>query len=460
MVYRTHKLSNGSIRKMSIRHGIIFWVLMVAVYYLMVMVESGKTLVDLNPWIVVALALPALGLAVLGIRRILKYRHQWEKLFFTLTEGGVLYESEQGSLSVFVPWSEVTMARRSGSVVHLYLKNGKAVPCFLEGVSEERRREFFIFALGHAGKGNSREITPPPADKMVENPLRYSCTKSQHREMCDAIEMVQAPGRVRVFRPILFAVWTLIFAVACYEAKFVLMGVSFLFLLSTAYNMWKPGARYARRNDAGGADIHVLESGYLLVRDSGLWLCSNGTKVTGAAALVYSDFYAFDNGGFLAVDKGQVRPAQWPEPCGRLPRRRAGWSMTMLVLLSLLVGVFSFTHSRLYHLYNAVNKSEPQRHIEYLAGVKPEDGCKVDIAHWFDDTRWLEQEDSRLPYAATIIVTYPDGRVKYLYLDARGRERFSEGPSFPDTFEYEGGTLYVNEDGKLEGCDIVEPAEE
>jgi len=44
--------------------------------------------------------------------------------------------------------------------------------------------------------------------------------------MCDAIEMVQAPGRVRVFRPILFAVWTLIFAVACYEAKFVLMGCS------------------------------------------------------------------------------------------------------------------------------------------------------------------------------------------------------------------------------------------
>ena len=459
MVYRTHKLSNGSLRKMAVRHGIIFWVLMVAVYYLIVMAERGETLVDLEPWIVAVLALPALGLAVLGIRRILKYRHQWEKLFFTLTEGGVLYESEQGNLSTFVPWSEVTMARRSGNVVNLYLKGGQAIPCFLEGVPEERRREFFGYALQHAGKGNPREMTPPPADKMVQNPLRYSSTKSQRRETSDAVVMAQAPGRVRVFRPIIFAVWTIIFALACYESRMVMMAVSFVLLLSSAYSMWKPGARYARRNDAGGVDIHVFENGFLSVRDNGLWLCSVGTNITGAAALAYSDFYAFDNGGFLAVDKGQERPAHWPEACGKLPRRRAGWSVTMLVLLALLAGVFSFTHSRLYHLYNAVNKADPQRHIEYLAGVKPGDGAEVDIAHYFADARWLKREDTRCPFSVTLIVTYPDGKVKYVYLDERGAELFSEGPAFPQTYEYEGGTLYVDEKGKLEGCDVVEPME-
>lgn len=444
-------------RKMAMRHGVIFWVLMAAGYYLMVMAGSGETMPEVDAWVLVVLVLPALALAVLGMRRLLKFRGQWENLFFTLTEGGLLYESERAGMSMFLPWSEVTMARRSGSVVSLFLKSGQAIPCFLEGVSEQRQREFFRYALERVGKGCAADCTPPPAAEMVGEPLRYSATKVQRREVADTMMMVEAPGRLRVFRPLVFLLWVVLFAHACYEAEFTMMAVCLVLLISTAYFMWHPGARYNRRKEGVGADVYVDGDSYLAVKDNGSWVAVRNVRVTLAAKLKYCDFYAFDNGGSLALDMGQPRPAQWPESCGKLRRRRSGGSMTLLVLLAVLVGLFAFSNSRQYHLYNAVNRDEPLRHLEALTGKKAADGVTFGLHHNFADIRWLKRKNPQQLYDVCIIVCYPDGSSDYVYLDARGRElarNSSVDLSSLNTYEFEGGAIYTDENANVVSEDI------
>lgn len=458
MVYKSSKLSKSSVRKMAIRHGVIFWVLMVAVYYLMAMAESGQRIAEENLWVIIALVLPALALAVLGMRRMLKYRGRYENAFFTLTEGGIMLEVEKDAVRMFTPWTQVSMVRRSGNVVNLFLKNGRAMPCFLEGVGEARLREFFRFALLHAGKGDAAALTPPPAAAMVGEPLRYSATKSQRREVSDAIAISDSPRRVRVFRPLVLLVWVGIFAHSCYEAHFVMMGVSLLFLIYTAYYMWKPGAYHARLHDGSGADVYVDGDSYLAVRDNGQWLYARNVRVVVAAKLNYSDFYAFEQGGYLALDQGQPHPESWPEVCGKLPRRRAGWTMTMAVLVSLMLGALAFSYSTQYHLYNAVNSAEPQRHILALAGESPESGVKViGMRHQFANPRTLTLKEEDSPFAVEIALEYPDGSRKYIDLDARGRILWFDRVRIIGDGS---GVLHLDDEGKVIEEDIYGDDEE
>lgn len=456
MVYKTHKLSNGGMRKLALRHSVIFWVLMVAVYYLMEMAESGETMVELDPWVVGILVLPALALAVLGLRRMLKFRGQWENLFFTLTEGGVLYESEHAGMHSFIPWSEVSMARRSGSMVYLYLKSGQAFPCVLEGISEPRQREFFRFALDRAGKGSASDLTPPPAEAMVGEPLRYSATRAQRREVADAMVMAESPARVRVYRPLLFVLWTGILAYSCYESQLSMMVVSFVLLLSTAYLMWHPGIRYNRRNEGIGVDVYVNGNSYLALRDNGLWFYAENAKVTGAAKLQYSDFYAFDHGGYLALDRGQPRPPQWPETCGKLRRRRSGATMILAVLISVLLALLAFSQSRLYHFYNMLNDDEPRPHVEALAGVALTEAMSYEVGHNFVDTTLLKPKRQVMAYAAWIVISYPNDEVETIFLDGQGREmcrRTQVDFSGIDVREIDGGEIHLDENGEVIGGD-------
>ena len=453
MVYKTNKLSEQSLWKMALRYTIVIWVLIVAFYYLVQLADQELHEVVMEPWVLVVIAIPALAIAVLGMRRMKKFRSQWENLFFTLTESGLMYESEREKLTLFVPWREISMVRRSGNIVNLYLKNGHSLPCILEGIGEPRQREFFQFALAHAGKESDTPVVPPPADALVEEPLRYSATKVQRKEVADAMALVEGSARVQWFRPAVLLIWIVFFVKACYEARFGMMGISFVLMLSSAYGLWRPGHRMARFN-SGGADIHVKGKDYLVVKDSGVWCYVREAAVKGAARLKYCDFYLFTNSGNVAIDHGQPLPEGYPEPCGKLPRRLTGWPLVLVLVVATIVGGWAFTQSRLFHLHRAINSAERLTHLEALVGCKCEEGMSMDISSHFKDKFWLTRANKRNPFAALIVVSFPDGSEKDVHLDDKGRVLYTER-----TKHVGDSILYLDDDGNIIEEDICAPEE-
>lgn len=326
---------------MALRYGIIFWVLMTAIYYLLEMADCGMSYPQVNPWVIAILALPSLGMAILGLRRMLRMRDKFEDQFYTLTEGGLLAESEKHGTYIFIPWRHITMVRRSGSTINMFTKNGRAFPCVLEGISEPRQREFFAFAMEHAGKGSVAQLTPPPPAAMVGEPLRYSATFAQKKELADAIALVDGGSRIQYFRPLMLLVWGLLLILACYEGDTIFEIVSCLMFACSAYSLWRPGHRFVGGKESNGADVYVDGDSYLVVKDDGMWSYVRQTEVKGACRLQYCDFYSFSAGTYLGIDRDQPRPPQWPEPCGKLPRRLTGWPLLLVVLVVLLLAGYA-----------------------------------------------------------------------------------------------------------------------
>ncbi len=448
MVYKTNKLSEQSLWKMTLRYTIVIWVLIVAFYYLVQLADQSMHEVEMEPWVLAVISIPALAIAVLGMRRLKKFRSQWENLFFTLTESGLMYESEREGLSLFVPWCEISMVRRSGNIVNLYMKNGRSLPCIMEGICEPRQREFFQFAIAHAGKVSDAALVPPPADAQVEQPLRYSATMVQRKEVADAMALVDGSARVQWLRPAVLLVWIILFTKACYDVRLGMMGISFVLMLSSAYSLWRPGHRMVRFNQ-GGADIHVKGEGYLIVKDGGIWSYVRSATVKGATRLKYCDFYLFSNGGNVAIDHGQPQPEGYPEPCGKLPRRLTGWPLVLVLVAAMAVGVLAFTQSRLFHLHQAINSAEPLPHLEALVGCKCEEGMSMDIGHHFKDKFWLTRANKRNPFAALIVVSFPDGSEKDVHLDDKGRVLYTER-----TKHVGDSILYLDDDGNIIAEDI------
>lgn len=422
MVYKTQRLNVRSMRMMLLRHGVIFWVLMVAGYYLLEMATEGSALVELNPWVLAAFALPALGLAILGMRRMMRYRGQWENLFFTLTEGGVLYECEQEQLRMFIPWSLVTMARRSGNVVNLFLRNGRSLSCILEGVEERRQREFFTFALTHAGKGNDKQLTPPPAELMSGEPLRFSATKVQVLEVSDAMCMINWTRRTMLLLLVRMMILGAVLIYAAYTANFWLALVGLLFFLSCVYRAVHPGIRQSRRGAGVGVDVYVQGMDFLQVKDDGLWMSVRDVKPQSAIRLKYCDFYSFDKAASVALDIGQPRPLQWPEPVTGPLRRFSTHMLVGLVLAVLIAAGAAFSQSRFVHLYCAVNDINADYHTRALAGVSEESEATVSLSHRFTNTTWLKTRNVRKRRdVAFIAIWYPEGRNVALWLDIKGK---------------------------------------
>lgn len=428
MVYRSGELSKRGLYRIALRHAILWWVMLAVFYYLFEILESGMAQAEANPYVLLALAVPALGLSLLGLRRILRYRNQVEKVFYTLTEGGLMIESENDENSMFFPWSDFTMVRRSGSVINMFMQSGAAFQCFLEGVSEPRRQEFFRYAIERVGRKESSQLTPPPAVEDGAVSLLFSATPIQRKEATLA-QMLMGPaaGRVRRFRPLVLMVWGLVFIYDCYAAQYVFAAVALLFFLSTARGLQNPGTARMRASIVE-TEYFVTPEQVLCVKESGRWARFRNPSILGACRMPHGIAYRFSNQSVLYMDDGQPLPAFWPEPIGRMPRRLCGWPLLMIVLAVLGAAVAAFYLSPSWRLSSLIDDVDEHRvsslvlvpEVEELLPANDVDYCIVNkyLSRSSDMWRALGLKDAVLIFGKsdvweTHIHVSPDGKVFY-----------------------------------------------
>ena len=107
-----------------------------------------------------------------------------ERVFLTVTEAGILSESE--GLSLYYPWSTYIRADMVEGVFVLFLPNGMMHYWNLSTSLPEQREELLIFARERVGKASAACIAPPAPD-CEEQAVAEITDRAQAAEISDIV---------------------------------------------------------------------------------------------------------------------------------------------------------------------------------------------------------------------------------------------------------------------------------
>ncbi len=251
--------------------------------------------------------------------------------FLTLTEAGMLVESEESGVRKFVPWTRVNrgwlrqgmlMVQEEGGLYHL-------LPT--ESLSRERAEEMLAYVNAHAGKKVAAPL-PPPAALVTEVPIRVSAGKAQWNEYVDYLYKVSLPGS-QVCGYIVLAALSAPFAICLVDAEPLLAVFLLLLIVCFLYLLLHPGclARSLRKSPRPGW-MHVSSEGMLALGDSGAWCALPSQLFDSALQMRHGIIYRAYPHVIALCDSIPTPPPYLPQPCR--PRR---WQRVAALTLALVV---------------------------------------------------------------------------------------------------------------------------
>ena len=360
MVYRIAQTGSNTALKVSLINFFTRWCLYAIICYAcfgFLDMTSSYT-----PWLMLSMALPAAMVAALRYRHFRKNTSSYSQTFYTLTEGGLMIETDNGQMAVYIPWTEVSAAHRVlHHTVHLQFTNGKSLNCLLEGLPEARIAEFAGFAAAHAGTTpDLRRLTPPPAALLEPAPLRFSATPEQCRELVDTRALTT--GRAFVWTwlyPGLLLLWGVLFLVFAQKASYLVLVIIACFIWKYAAKLLRPGGPDKQFSYMRPARFHIAGNQWLCTTEGRYsWVLNRQLSPLAQYHLPHGTCVTYADGSFM-IDPGQELPASLQAPCrqvpGILPRKLIG-----LLLGALLLGAaYCFTLSNTWRLHRLLNQETP-----------------------------------------------------------------------------------------------------
>ncbi len=361
MVYRVSKVGNSTTTKTVLISFFSKWVTYALIFYIICSIDDQSPAAPYMWWWMLGLAIPAAIVAAVHARRLRQNTKSYENTFYTLTDGGVLIESDSGATAAYIAWDEITMARRVlNHTIYLEHSSGKGLNCLLEGLPEERIAEFAAFAEEHAGTTPApSQLTPPPAELAETTPLTFSATPEQRQVLADTRVLLQAPAWVWTWlRPVLLLLWGIVLLAASYEATYLYMLIVGFIVWRAANKLRHPGGAAENLRHIRPAQCYVLHNKLLFISEnSNSWLMSSQAQ----PRTVYNVPHGVcieNKDGVIMVDPAQTLPPHMNTCSKQLPKRLPSKAISVLLGAILLGAVWCFTQSNTWRLHQLLQQEE------------------------------------------------------------------------------------------------------
>lgn len=362
MVYHIPRTGNRTAINVVLTGALIRWVFYALICYVITSVPSTAFLEPYRLWFMLGMGLPVALVASLQYRRIRRIMASYDGVFYTLTEGGVMIESDGGQSAGFFSWAEVTEARRVlNHTVYLKHRSGKVINCLLEGLPEARMEEFAEFAAKHAGTTPPpAALIRPPAELMSASPLCYSATEEQRRELADTRALLHAPAWVWTWlRPIILLLFCMLFLYFAYEAAYISLIIVGLFIRHDAKKLLHPGGGNFNHEHSHPACCYVQGEQMLLTRaDSDSWLLARGASSCSVYHMPHGICVQIAD-AVIMLDPDSPLPPHLKDSVRPVPKLLPRPLIRMLLGLLLLCGMYSFSQSNTWQLHCLLRQDTP-----------------------------------------------------------------------------------------------------
>lgn len=422
MVYRISGVGSSTVVKAVFISFFTKWCIYALICYIAFGVNEASPIAPYCEWIMLSMALPAALVAVLHYRRSKENIQTYANVFYTLTEGGVLIESGDGKMAFFLPWAEITQARRvMKHTIYLQHSNGKGINCLLEGLPEERIAEFAKFAAEHAGTTSAPSaLTPPPTELQKTEPLCFSASPEQRREVEDAGALLSWRPWIwtRVY-PTLLLLFGALFVIYAGEARYLAMLLIACFVWKYADKLWRPGGAAEHLRHMRPARYHTAD-GQILIMTHGSDEWMQYRQFSPKANYILPHGTCVEIHDFiLMVDPDQTLPPQLQAPRKQLPRRMPRTVIATLLGVMLLASLYCFTLSNTWRLHQVLSQEEPDIPTALsLAELPPTTEVIYANAYSDKDTGiLLHSTPNDCPYAAILHFELSNGDNIYAYFN-------------------------------------------
>lgn len=310
-----------------------------------------------------------------------RHEHRFEMLgtqFVTLTEAGLLVESEGCGMQCYVPWESIRRAWLHHDMLMVQQTNGLFHLLPTESLRRERAGEMLAYVKAHAGKKQALLIAPP-AGLLSETPARVTASPAQWREFVNFIMGASNPGRRVAGYVGIFLIGlgcSIIWAWELYALLLPLLVVAAGAIVVQA----NPGffARAMRKTPSPGY-VHVSRDTVLVQSDSGAWAVLPIGVIDSAVQLRHGIVYRTRIQSAVLMDST-------PSPSPYLPQPRKVRSRPLLALFLVLVASLPLWlfESDLYE--EAVERGEQlQMYVEELLPPQEYPGYIIYCAYYADD---------------------------------------------------------------------------
>ena len=422
MVYRISAVSSRTVVKTVLISFFTKWCIFALICYIAFGANEASPLAPYCEWIVLGMALPAALMAMLHYRRIKENIQTYSNHFYTVTEGGVLLESGDRKMAFFLPWAEITKARRvMKHTIYLQHTNGKGINCLLEGLPEERIAEFAKFAAEHAGTTPPPSaLTPPPTELLKIEPLRFSASPEQRREVEDARALLSGRPWVwtRVY-PTLLLLFGALFVVYAGEARYLAMLLIACFVWKYADKLWRPGGAAEHLRHMRPARYHTAD-GQILIKtlNSDVWMLYRQISPKATYILPHGPCVEILD-LILMVDPDQTLPPQLQAPAKRLPGLMPRTAIAATLVAILLCALYSFTLSDTWRLHRLINQPTPDIPTALSLAQLPPTTEVTNVESHYDEkvSILLHSIPDDYRYAAILSFELANGDMIYAFFD-------------------------------------------
>ena len=261
--------------------------------------------------------------------------------FVTLTEAGILVESEDAGIRSFVPWERISRAWLHMDMLMVQQTNGLFHLLPTESLRRVRAEEMLAYVKAHAGKKQAPP-TAPPAALLSENPARVSVTPSQWREFVDYIMQEAVPGSMVVSHVALFILGVII--PLCWGYELYALALPLLVIGGGGVVMVKYPGLFARamRKDPSPGYLHVSRESVLVQSDNGAWAVMPTSLIDAAVQLRHGIVYRTQILSCVLADSTPTPSPILPQPARSLRWLYRGWIAVSLFVLPMLASFAYF----------------------------------------------------------------------------------------------------------------------
>lgn len=251
--------------------------------------------------------------------------------FLTLTESGVMVESNHAGVRSYIPWSQVCRAVVKRDMLLLQQADSRCHLLPIGKMPREKVNAVLDYVRTHAGKTGDAPV-PPPADLLTTSAVLGCSSPATHRAWVDrlALQMNRVLLPLGYFMISLLSAEMFISFLSTGEVGIVALALLLLFLAFVL----RPGLSIPHLlRHVESRQVHITPGGVLTISASGLWQIIPTRHFTRAKQTRRSIYY-------IAPGFPSIVPVDSAEPSPLLPqpRRCTVWPR-VLALLTCLIGV-------------------------------------------------------------------------------------------------------------------------
>lgn len=313
-----------------------------------------------------------------SLRRIERRFEVLGTQFVTMTEAGVMVESDDSGTKSFTPWERISKVWLRSDMLMLRQTNGLFQLLPTASLRREQTDSMLAYATAHAGKKGATPIALPAA-LLTEKPVRVTAAPAQWREFVRFVMRDALPGRMLLSYVAVVALSFAFSLSVVHEIPFLPLEILVALVVALVIFI-NPGlfARAMRQNPTPGY-LHVSRDTVLVQSDSGGWAVLPTGMFDSALRLRHGIIYRTRVLSCVLADVTPEPLPHLPQPCK--PRRRL--LLTVLAVLLIFWPLIDFFPDE---YEEALERGEQlQMYMEELLPPQEYPGCITYCAYYADD---------------------------------------------------------------------------